>query len=348
MKKPINIAVSGLNAIDSPGPGVPVIRALKEGEYFEPRIIGLSYEALEPGVYMHDIVDVAYKVPLPTEGVQQLYDRLAEIHRHEKIDVIIPNFDAELFGYIKIEERLRKDLGIRLFMPTNEQFESRQKAVLCEFGKKYDVKVPKAELVNTAAELKELTYDFEFPIVIKGKYYDAGIAHNLDQAISYFYNLSAKWGLPIIVQEFISGMEVNVTALGDGQGRTIGAVPMRKLYITDKGKAWAGVTLDDEELLAITRNMIAATKWRGGLELEFVKTDDDQYYLLEINPRFPAWVYLAKGSGQNHPEALVRMAMGEQVDPYESYETGKLFIRYSWDMIVNLDEYQQISMTGKL
>jgi hypothetical protein len=29
-KKPITIAVSGLNNIDSPGPGIPVIRALKE------------------------------------------------------------------------------------------------------------------------------------------------------------------------------------------------------------------------------------------------------------------------------------------------------------------------------
>jgi carbamoyl-phosphate synthase large subunit len=348
MKKPINIAVSGLNAIDSPGPGVPVIRALKESEYYQTRIIGLCYEALEPGVYMHDIVDVSYKVPLPTEGVQQLYDRLAEIHLHEKIDVIIPNFDAELFGYIKLEDKLRSELGIRLFMPTHDQFESRQKAVLYEFGKLHGVTVPKAKLVNTAAELKELTYDFDFPIVIKGKYYDAGIAHNLEQAVSYFYKISAKWGLPIIVQEFISGMEVNVTALGDGNGQTIGAVPMRKLYITDKGKAWAGVTLDDEELLDITRKVIHSTKWRGGLELEFVKTDDDEYYLLEINPRFPAWVYLAKGAGQNHPEALVRLAMGENVNPFGQYKTGKLFIRYSWDMIVNLDEFQQISMMGKL
>ncbi len=348
MKKPINIAVSGLNAIDSPGPGIPVIRALKESEHYQARIVGLSYEALEPGIYMHDIVDVSYKVPLPTEGVQQLYDRLAEIHRHEKIDVIIPNFDAELFGYIKLADKLRHELGIRLFMPTHDQFESRQKAVLHEFGEKHGVTVPKAELVNTAAELKELTYDFEFPIVIKGKYYDAGIAHNLEQAVSYFYKISAKWGLPIIVQEFVSGMEVNVTALGDGNGTTIGAVPMRKLYITDKGKAWAGVTLDDEELLDITRKVIQSTQWRGGLELEFVKTDDDQYYLLEINPRFPAWVYLAKGAGQNHPEALVRLAMGEHVDPFERYDTGKLFIRYSWDMIVGLDEFQQISMMGKL
>jgi carbamoyl-phosphate synthase large subunit len=348
MSKTITIAVSALNAIDSPGPGVPVIRALKDSEHFNARIIGLSYEGLEPGLYMHDLVDVSYRVPLPGEGMNILFDRLKEIHQREHIDVIIPNFDAELFSYIKLEERLRSALGIRLFMPTIDQFESRQKAVLHEFGEKHGILVPKAKLINTVAELKEHSYDVEFPMVVKGKYYDAGIAYTLDQAIAYFHTIANKWGLPIIVQDFVSGMEVNVTALGDGKGNVIGAVPMRKLYITDKGKAWSGVTLDDDELLSITKTFMKASTWRGGLELEFIKTEDDRYYLLEINPRFPAWVYLAKGAGQNHPEALVRMAMGETVPAFNHYEVGKMFIRYSWDMIVDLSEYQKISTQGML
>jgi carbamoyl-phosphate synthase large subunit len=348
MSKNVTIAVSGLNAIDSPGPGIPVIRALKESEHFEARIIGLSYEGLEPGLYMHDLVDISYRVPLPGEGMQQLFDRLREINKHEHIDVIIPNFDAELFSYIKLEDRLRSELGVRLFMPNSEQFESRQKAVLHEFGEKHGILVPKARQINTTADLKELSYDYDFPMVIKGKYYDAGIAYNLEQAVAYFHKIANKWGLPIIVQEYISGMEVNVTALGDGNGNVIGAVPMRKLYITDKGKAWSGVTLDDDELLTITRTFMKATKWRGGLELEFIKTEADEYYLLEVNPRFPAWVYLAKGAGQNHPEALVRMAMGETVPAFDQYEVGKMFIRYSWDMIVDLSEYQKISTQGIL
>ena len=53
MSKPTyTIAVTGLNNIDSPGPGIPVIRGLKESEAFDVRIIGLSYENLEPGIYM--------------------------------------------------------------------------------------------------------------------------------------------------------------------------------------------------------------------------------------------------------------------------------------------------------
>ena len=42
-KKKLTIGVTGLNAIDSPGPGVAVIRGLRESEHFEARIIGLSY-----------------------------------------------------------------------------------------------------------------------------------------------------------------------------------------------------------------------------------------------------------------------------------------------------------------
>ena len=91
-----------------------------------------------------------------------------------------------------------------------------------------------------------------------------------------------------------------------------------------------------------------STKWKGGMELEIIKTDGGEYYLIEINPRFPAWVYLALGCGQNHPEALVRMALGEDVKPFEKYDVGTMFIRYAYDMIVQLDEFEKISTSGEL
>ena len=98
----------------------------------------------------------------------------------------------------------------------------------------------------------------------------------------------------------------------------------------------------------MTRKLIKSTQWRGGMELEIIKTNEGDYYLIEINPRFPAWVYLAVGCGQNHPEALVRLAMGEKVKPFKKYDIGKLFVRYSWDMIVNLKEFEKISTLGEL
>ena len=92
----INIAVTGLNAIDSPGPGISVIRGLRDAQSLDVNIIGLSYESLEPGIYMHDLVDKTYHIPYPSAGKESLLGRLEYIHKKEKLDVIIPNFDAEL------------------------------------------------------------------------------------------------------------------------------------------------------------------------------------------------------------------------------------------------------------
>ena len=347
-KAKYTIAVTGLNAIDSPGPGLAVIKSLREAKSFDVRIIGLSYENLEPGLYMKQYVNKSYHVPYPTVGIDILFERLAYINEKENIDFLFPNFDAELFNFIKIQDKLKNELGIKMVLPTLEQFEARQKANLYEYGIKHGLKVPGSAMVTSQVQLFEKANTYGYPIVIKGQYYDAKIAYNAAQAANYFNNISAKWGLPIIVQEFVQGTEVNVCGVGNGKGKLIGAVPMRKLYITDKGKAWAGVTLDNKKLLEITDRFVDATQWQGPFELEFIKTGDEKYYLLEINPRFPAWCYLTTGSGQNQVEAAVNIGMGKNVDPFASFDVGKMFIRYSEDMIVDIKKFEQISTLGEL
>lgn len=123
---------------------------------------------------------------------------------------------------------------------------------------------------------------------------------------------------------------------------------MRKQYITDKGKAWGGITLGDETMLDITHKLIKNTKWRGGMELELIKNNEGDYYLIEINPRIPAWVYLAVEAGQNIPEALIQLANGEDVAPFTKYDIGKMFVRYSYDLIADISQFEKLSITGEL
>jgi carbamoyl-phosphate synthase large subunit len=347
MQTKITVALTGLNNTDNPGPGVPVIRGIRESEAFDSRIIGLAYENLEPAIYMEGVVDMTYQVPYPSEGSDVLVNRILEIHQKDPIDVLIPNFDAELYAFMR-SEKILKEAGICTFLPTLEQFEERHKSNLPDFGEKYDLKVPFSKPISRIEEIEKLKDDFEFPVMVKGKFYDAYLAYNNEQVRMNYNKISAKWGLPVIIQEFIKGTEVNVVALGDGKGNTIGAVPMRKQYITDKGKAWSGITLDDPKMLELTRRIIKAMKWRGGMELELVKSHRNEFFIIEINPRIPAWVYLAVGAGQNMPEALVKLALGMEVSPFESYEVGKMFIRYSYDLITNVKEFEKLSTHGEL
>lgn len=345
--KKLCLAVTGLNAIDSPGPGVAVIRGIKECKDWDVRIIGLSYESLEPGIYMHDLIDKTYQIPYPSAGSEALLNRLIQIHEIENLDVVIPNFDAELQNFIKISTQLKlKNIGT--FLPTLSQLEARDKVNLYQFGKQHNLMVPEDRIIYKVDDLKNVMEQFGSPIVVKGKYYEAFVTNTLEQAQKAFHKLQAKWGLPIIVQQFIQGTEINIAALGDGKGNTISAVPMRKLYITDKGKAWAGITLEDTTLIDLAKQFISETKWSGGFELEIMRTADNKPYIMEINPRFPAWIYLTVGAGQNQPAALVKMALGEQVEPFSTYEVGKIFIRYSWDLITNIEEFQKISAFGEL
>jgi carbamoyl-phosphate synthase large subunit len=347
VKQKITLAVTGLNNTDNPGPGVPVIRGAKESEDFEIRVIGLVYENLEPGIYMEDLCDRIFQIPYPSSGSEELIERIIHIHQQEKIDVLIPNFDAELFSFMKNEQRLLEK-GIHTFLPSLQQFQERDKDKLAEYGKKYGVKVPGSINLGSVGQISDMEDKFDYPVMIKGQFYDAYEAGNEEQVKQAFHKISAKWGFPVIAQEFVRGTEVNVIALGDGLGNTIAAVPMRKQYITDKGKAWSGITLADEKMMELTRMLIKKTKWKGGMELELIKTYAGEYNLIEINPRIPAWVYLAVGAGQNIPEALIKLALGQEVEPMTEYKIGKMFVRYSYDMIVDLEKFAAISMNKEI
>lgn len=347
MSSPLKvIAVTALNAIDSPGPGLAVVRALKEA-FPEVRIVGLAYESLEPGIYLHHLVDKTYQIPYPSAGAEALSKRLQEIHSREHIDLIIPNFDAELFNFIRISAELQI-MGIHTFLPSHSQLQACDKINLAKFGKDHKLDVPDTRVIFKADELRKVADELSYPLVVKGKFYEAEIAQTSEHAQKAFYKLIAKWGAPVIVQQFIKGSEINIAGLGDGEGNAISIVPMRKLYITDKGKAWAGITIEDESLLELARKFAAATKWKGGFELEIMREVSGKMYIMEVNPRFPAWVYLTAAAGQNQPATLAKLAMGEKVESFKEYQIGKMFIRYSWDHVVDVSEFQQLAAFGEL
>jgi carbamoyl-phosphate synthase large subunit len=346
--KKLRIAVTGMNATDSPGPGVAVIRAIRCCEEFAGEIVGLTYDPLDPGVFMENICDHVYLMPYPSEGAPALFNRLCEIHQKTPVDVLIPTLDAELAPLLNIEKELVA-LGIKMFLPTREGLELRSKARFDEMGKKLNISVPRSKTISDPALLRTLDQEFTFPVMVKGQFYEAYVAYSPVEADHHFRKLSAKWGLPVIIQEFILGEEYDVVVLGDGEGGLVGAVPMKKMQLTDKGKAWGGVTIMDPAMNDFVREVMAKIKWRGPCELEIMKSSKDgKYYIFEINPRFPAWCFLAVGAGQNLQWATVKLALGERVAHFKNYKVGALFLRNSNDYVYPLSEYQAMTTVGEL
>jgi carbamoyl-phosphate synthase large subunit len=164
--------------------------------------------------------------------------------------------------------------------------------------------------------------------------------------MAHYHDLVAEWGYPIIIQEVVSGDEMNVIGLGDGEGNSLGCVGIKKLSITALGKIWTGVTVKNDKMLRATEQFIQKFKWNGPFELECI-VHGDQVYLIEINPRFPAWVYFATGVGINLPSRLVRRACGLDLPPAADYEAGKLFVRYTYELVTDMETFQKAVTRGE-
>jgi carbamoyl-phosphate synthase large subunit len=346
------VAVTGMNATDNPAPGVAVARCLRHEPDFQGRVIGLGYDALDPGFYAEGLLDGGGILPYPSAGRGALHEHLVRVREVFGVEALIPTLDSELRAVAALSGELR-DLGIGTFVPSLDALDRASKPrlpALADADGGGLIRVPESEALTTADGVPRLLARLGLPAVVKGLYYGAEVVHGEADALAAFHHFAATWGVPVVIQRHVAGEEYNVAALGDGTGAMVGAVAMRKMALTDKGKGWSGVTVGDPELLDLAAAVIDALRWRGPLEVEILKeAGSGHLYVLEINPRFPAWIYLSAGAGQNLPYACARLALGLPVArPLPAFRVGTLFVRISLDQIGDLTTFGALSAAGLL
>ncbi len=341
----ITVAITGINAVDNPGPGVGIARSLKEDKDLNVRIVGLAYDAMEPGIYMDWLVDRAYVMPYPSGGHECYFQRLAHIKHTYGLDVIIPCLDVELPLFSQYADELHA-MGIRTMVPTSEQFRLRGKDKLVAVADRIGLKVPRTEVVTNMDAFLKATEAIGLPVMVKGAFYKALRAFTGAEAVAHYEAIVAEWGYPVIVQEMVRGEELNVVGVGDGKGGSLGTVGIKKLTTTALGKIWTGVTVKNDAMLTATERFLKEYQWQGPFELECM-VDGDDVHLIEINPRFPAWSYFATGVGINLPSNMIRKALGLPLIYRGDYDSGKLFVRYTYELITDMSPFQEMVTKGE-
>jgi len=342
----INVAVTGLLATDNPYPGLGIARCLRLADDFRGTITGLVFQPLSTGVFSKGIIDYAYIVPYPAAGHEALINRIEEIHRKTPLDVIIPALDSEVLLYARLQEGL-KDLGIRLLLPPASQVKLRAKNLLYEFGLKNGIDVPKTLILNNVEEIRPKSADIGIPFILKGVLSDARICSSVEEGEAEYGNLFESWGYPVLMQHYITGDEFDVIALTDRQKTMIGAVAMKKIGLTEKGKAYAGVTIENQKLIQLTARVLGKLDWVGPAECEFIRDQKGSFHLIEVNGRFPSWLYLAAVAGQNLPLLTVKLALGLPVLPLKDYVAGKLFLRTVTDTVIDPHPLTELTVLGE-
>lgn len=343
-----HIAVTGLNAADTPCPGISVIRSLKDFFGGEVKIIALAYELLCSTSYMENLVDEVYKVPFPHEDEDEYLSRIAEISEKTRIDVIIPNLDYEIPIMARIESELR-DLNIKLLIPSEAALITCRKENLPRFSESIGISCPASRVLDDRRQISHTASYFAYPFIIKASNGNANVVYSLEEAVVFGNRLSASQGWPLIMQDYIKGDEYCIASLADRRQHVVGSVCMKKILKAKNGTAWMGVTAKEDNLAALTEKIIKQLKWTGSIEVEFIKEQNSgKYFIIEINPRFPTWIKLAAEAGCNLPMAYVKLALRQKMEEKFEYKNGIMFARSAMDITCHISRLGELATKKEL
>lgn len=111
-------------------------------------------------------------------------------------------------------------------------------------------------------------------------------------------------------------------------GRLIEAIWLVKNEVTNSGKTVAGTQhpLTSSDRMALS-DYVAGLNWTGGGEIELIRDREGRLWLMEINPRFPAWSHGAALLGINLPASLAAAARDDLPPPALECPRAAGFVR---------------------
>lgn len=305
----LEIYVSGLYSGTNPQPGVGIARSLRQG-YPEAKLIGVEYSTRCSGIHWRDFDEIWLQRPWSELDLDL---HAAEIEKRlDEGGLWISSIDLEIAW---LAERFPS--GHRnLLAPTGCALKRVAKPAI-EARDGLDVRIP--EFVSTRLsdwELHAFCRKHDWKVWLKGPYYEAVRTPSWAELQHWRGVLSKAWATDdLYLQAHVTGYEESYMFCAD-RGELLDCVHMRKRDVTELGKTWAGDTAPlDEDAEERLRGIVRELEWTGGGELEMIRDANDDLWLLEWNPRFPAWVHGSTITGRNLPAALVESACGAAAEP---------------------------------
>lgn len=299
----MKVFISGCHSGPNPSPGLGVARSLREA--FPEAVLCAKDHSVQCSALHHPVFDEIWLSPSWQD--LDLAEHAAELAR--RLDD-----DAVLVSGLDLEVVLLSKYAIKgaLVPPESSVKRAAKPAIGCFTGlPKVDIP-PWLVLPADPQDIDEFCRSNDWRVWVKGPAYGAKIVRSWGTAVEATRDFEEIWGRSgLFLQAHVRGEEVSV-AFSAYRGRLLDAVFMEKRYVTEQGKTWAGAIRDPEPSLAAgLRDAVSSLEWTGGGELEFVRDDAGSLWLIDFNPRFPAWIYGATLSGRNLPANLVAAATGE-------------------------------------
>lgn len=291
MAKQSTILVTGVGAVI----GYGIIKSLRKAE-LPVRIIGMD---IHGDAYGRDLADgFVQAVPAASEDYLPFVQRLVAEH---KIDLIIPGIEADLYPL----GRHRASIPTRIVLNTDQCLElSRSKLETARFFADQPFAIPTLHACGYTECVARLGLPFIFKLV--SSHASKGLTL-IENAVQFDYAV-ARAGVGACVYQRRIGSddeEYTVGAFGDGTGRYVDSIILRRRLGQDGSTARAWFVADDPAIRATVDKVFALLKPVGPTNVQLRK-HDGVAYLLEINPRISSACSIRTRMGYNEPEMCVR------------------------------------------
>jgi diaminopimelate decarboxylase len=311
------IAVSGVHSDPDPSPGIGIARSLRDA-FPEASLTAVDYSVRSSGLH-HPVFDNVLLQPVWAELDLATYASQIRQHLDQPTGCWLSGLDVEA-------EWLAITIGEhpRLLVPSATAQQVVRKPLLAS-ARSIGMRVPEF-LPATAppTDLHALGRRSGWRLWIKGKYHEAYAVHGFAELRRQVKALEVHWPLEdIFVQQHVSGLERSIT-FAAYNGRLLDAVEVEKRSVTSQGKTWAAaVTAPPADVRERLASLVAELRWTGGGEVEFVRDETGEDWLIDFNPRFPAYIYGVTLCGHNLPACLVASALGmefaQRADPAQQF-----------------------------
>ena len=250
----------------------------------------------------------------------------ALVERAAGCDVVLPVSTNVTLACAEARERIPARLPVP---PIGVLRKANDKSAALALARKAGVPIPVTYAPEDDEELEEVLARLSMPAVVKlrddaGTVLDPGqryaIGRTPREVRDAFRRLHAIKRFPLIQQKVLGpGFGVGVLA---ERGRLVASFAHRRVreYPITGGPSTFCVSIVDDRLTGYAAALIRELDWTGVAMVEFKK--DDDYRLMEVNPRFWGSLPLATRAGVNFPLLLCRLAMGEPMGELPKVQAG--------------------------
>ncbi len=263
-------------------------------------VVASDANPLAPALYHADVRAIAPRVDDPG-----YIAALAALVRQHDVRLIVPLTDLD--GAIL--QRGRAELGALVLAPSPEIVErmSDKYAAALELAK-HGIASPPTWLPDA------LPAEIPFPVLVKArKGFGSRNIYRCEnrEELDFFLRYTPAESM---VQRCCQGEEFSIDIFCDLDGRCLGAIP-RTMIESKGGESIKGMTIMDEELIALGRRAAEALPLAGPSTLQCFREPDGTLEVTDVNTRFGGAFPLPTAAGSQYPQLALAIARGERPEP---------------------------------